>query len=458
MFYPAYINLQDRKCLVIGGGTVAERKVVAMLISGGDVTVISPDATELVAFLAHNGTIRWHKRQVKAGDTTGYFLVCAATDFTDINTDVFREAHEKNKIRLVNVVDVIPQCTFAAASVVTDGELMISISTSGKSPAMSRRIREHFEKVLHASSLYTLGYEEGEPVPIENQGLPYPVYFLLEGRTCIILCKQKTPEIEHRISLLNRCDAATVCIAPDKLKPHHLEDAFLVVADTAISREWKGGKNGRMGPNLPTFQPSNLSAENRKQPESQESLVAIWECLDEPSAGTYFTPELVIDGNLIISVSPRNIGAVCNRTSFKSRHLHRRGEVTSSLSNQFENNGYGAFIEFLGTLRPQVLKAFSTSKKRAEFFDTLIDYVEPVASNQLSVASKGEETPKQKHSSLETGNWKLETSPQTCCFRLANRECSAECLFNWIRSGNLERANTFTSDLLTAESRKPKAV
>ncbi len=384
MFYPAYINLQDQKCLVIGGGTVAERKVVAMLISGGDVTVISPDATELVAFLAHSGTIRWHKRQVKAGDTNGYFLVCAATDFTHINTAVFREAHEKNKIRLVNVVDVIPQCTFAAASVVTDGELMLSISTSGKSPATSRRIREHFEKVLHASSLYTLGYEDGKPVPIENQGLPYPVYFLLEGRTCIILCQQKTPEIERRISLLNRCGAAVVHIAPHKLKSHHLKDAFLVVAD-------------------------NVSMVNTV---SKGESGFISEYLDKPSAGIYFTPNLVIDDNLIISVSSR-----------KSSDIHKARILHKQLTNQFENNGYGAFIEFLGTLRPEVLKAFPTSKKRAEFFDTLIDTVKP-------------ESPE----------------PQTCCFRFTNPECSAECLFNWIRSDNLERANTFTTALLAAHS------
>ena len=175
MFYPAYINLQNRKCLVVGGGTVAERKVVSMLISGGEVTVISPDMTELLTFLTEKGTIRWHKRQFETDDTQGYFLVCAATDYTTINTAVFKEAHEKNKIRLVNVVDVIPQCTFAAASVVTDGEIMISISTSGKSPATSRRIREHFEEMLNASSLYTLGYENEKPVPIENLGLPYPV-------------------------------------------------------------------------------------------------------------------------------------------------------------------------------------------------------------------------------------------------------------------------------------------
>ncbi len=382
MFYPAYINLQDRKCLVIGGGTVAERKVVAMLISGGDVTVISPDATELLTFLAQIGTIRWHKRQLKVGDTHGYFLVCAATDFTDINSAVFTEAHEKNKIRLVNVVDVIPQCTFAAASVVTDGEIMLSISTSGKSPATSRRIREYFEEVLHASSLYTLGYENGAPVPIENQGLPYPVYLLLENRTCVVLCDQKTREVEHRISLLNRCSASVVRPTPDELKPHHLEDAFLVIADKPSAGEASCGSEGAF----------------------------IREYLDEPSAGTHFTPDLVMDDNLIISVSARN-----GKDLDKAKRLHKK------LANQFENNGYGAFIEFLGTRRSEILKAFPTPKKRADFFETLIDTVEM--------------------DSLQS---------QTCCLRLAKPECSAECLFNWVRHGKLERADTFTSDLLEA--------
>ena len=384
MFYPAYINLQDRKCLVVGGGTVAERKVVAMLLSGGDVTVISPDATELLTFLSDIGTIRWHERQLKPGDTDGYFLVCAATDFTDINSAVFTEAHKKNKIRLVNVVDVIPQCTFAAASVVTDGEIMLSISTSGKSPATSRRIREYFEQILNATSLYTLGYENGEPVPIENQGLPYPVYLLLENRTCIVLCEERTSEIERRISLLHQCGASVLCPAPDEMEPHHFEDAFLVIADKSSVVSAFYGSEG-------TF---------------------IREYLDEPDTGTYFTPELIIDDNLIISISARS-GAGID----KVKRLHKK------LANQFENNGYGAFVEFLGTRRSEILKAFPTPKKRADFFEMLIDTVEDSVSG-------------------------LQTPPTTCCLGLTNPECSAECLFNWVRHGNLERANAFTAKLL----------
>ena len=380
MFYPAYVNLQDQKCLVVGGGTVAERKVVAMLLSGGNVTVISPDATGLLTFLAHIGAIRWFKRQLMAGDTSGYFLVCAATDFTNINTAVFTEAYEKNKIRLVNVVDVIPQCTFAAASVVTDGDLMVSISTSGKSPATSRRIREYFEKLLSATSLYTLGYENGKPVPIENQGLPYPVYLLLENRTCIILSDKKTPEIERRISLLHQCGASVICFAPDAVKQHHLDSTFLVIADKFSSADVL----------------------------CKSEAAFIREYLDEPDVGTHFTPYLIEDDNLIISVAARS-----SEDAEKAENLRKK------LANQFEGNGYGAFIEFLGTRRSEILKSFPTSKKRADFFETLIDNV-------------------------EIGN----SQSQTCCLGLTNPECSSECLFNWVRSGKLDHANNFVSDLL----------
>lgn len=376
-----------------------------MLLSGGKVTLVAPAATELLAFLAHIGTISWHKRQLKVGDTCGHFLVCAATDSTVMNAAVFTEAHEENKIRLVNVVDVIPQCTFAAASVVTDGELLVSISTSGKSPITSRRIREYLEHMLSATSLYTLGYQNGKPVPIENQGLPYPVYLLLENRTCLVLCEQTTPEIERRVSLLRQCGASVLCIGPDEMakesnpikpqwgercmrKSHHLDSAFLIIADKLSAVDMPCGSER-------TF---------------------IQEYLDEPDAGTHSTPNLIIDGNLIISVSARDCTGIG-----KAEWLRKK------LANQFENNGYGAFIEFLGMHRPEVLKAFPTPKARADFFQTLIGNVEDEAS-------------------------RVQTPPTTCCLGLTNPECSAECLFNWVRHGKLERANTFASKLLEAHT------
>ncbi|MYF98970.1 bifunctional precorrin-2 dehydrogenase/sirohydrochlorin ferrochelatase, partial [Candidatus Poribacteria bacterium] len=380
MFYPAYINLQNRKCLVIGGGTVAERKVVSMLISGGDVTVVSPDATELVAFLAEIGSIRWHKRDLIQGDTNGYFLVCAATDFITINSAVFTEAHETNNIRLVNVVDVIPQCTFAAASVVTDGEVMLSISTSGKSPATSRRIREHFEEMLNASSLYTLGYENGKPVSVGDLGLPYPVYLLLNNRKCVVLCDHKTPEIQRRITLLRLCDANVICLSPDEVKSQDFENAFLVIST------------------------EKTYLENCLENDSQ----FIYELLDDQNAGTHFTPNLIIDDDLIVSISAKNGNQICQTEDLfvKLKHL-------------FENNGFGAYINLLGTRRSEVLEAFPTSKMRADFFETLIGHV-------------------------------ADTS-KTCCLSLTDQNCTAECLFNWVRHGKIDQANTLITNLLNEQ-------
>ena len=263
MFYPVHLNLQNRKCLVVGGGTVAERKVVAMLISGGVVTVISPDSTELLDFLADNGTIRLIRRDYRDDDTEGYFLVCAATDTTSINTSVYEEAHIKNRIALVNVVDVIPQCTFAAASVVTDGQIVISISTSGKSPATSRRIREYLEERLNVSSLYTLGYDyehgQEKPVPIENQRLPYPVYLLLENRNCVVINSENNTEIEQRIQLLQRCGAHVKCQNTNSVNSEELEDAFLVISEDHTTIDPIRKNLGRY----------------------------IYECLDRPAVGTH---------------------------------------------------------------------------------------------------------------------------------------------------------------------------
>ena len=371
MFYPASLNLQHRKCLVVGGGTVAERKVVSLLLSGGKVTVMSPEATELLAFLAQHRQITWQKQPFTAGDTRAYFLICAATDETLINTAVFKDAHQENKIRLVNVVDVIPQCTFAAASVVTDGELMLSISTSGKSPATSRRIREHLEAKLGANSLYTLGYQNGKPELIQNQGLPYPIYLLLENRRCAVLYQEATQEIARRISLLRQCGADVV------QNPKNVADAFLVIAES---------------PSLHANSPLPLV-----------------EYITQPDAGTFRTPRLITDENLIISISTHN----GEGSADKAKRLQQ------TLATQFENNGYGAFIEFLGTLRPDVLKTFQTSKARADFFEALIGYVE---------TDRNEGEP--------------------CCLRLTDAACSAACLFNWIRRGESERANILASNLL----------
>ena len=394
MFYPAYINLQNRECLVIGGGVVAERKVVSMLVSGGNVTLISPNATELVIHLAKLGTIRWLRRDFNTGDTEGFYLVCAATDETDINTTVYKEAVEKNNIRLVNVVDVIPQCTFAAASVVSDEEIMISISTSGLSPATSRRIREYFEELLNASSLYTLGYVNEKPTSIINQNLPYPVYLLMENRKCIVIYDEMSDELIQKVNLLVNCGAYVDSIRSQDAKGLDFEDTFLVLT----------------------------TDDNLVNSEYEEEIGLLYENISNPLNGSFYTPPIIFDENLIISISTNN----CNKTN-------KTTDLYDSISKQFANNGYGSFIEFLGKIRPTVLNRLSSSKERADFFDNLIDYVEIKNDLQNTKDQMFEEN---------------EQNTMKCCLRLTDRNCTNQCLFNWICHGKTQQATDLVESFL----------
>ncbi|MEC4686113.1 MAG: bifunctional precorrin-2 dehydrogenase/sirohydrochlorin ferrochelatase [Nitrospirota bacterium] len=140
-YYPVFLNLEGKRCIVIGGGEVAERKVLTLLEAGASVTVISPELTERLAGLKRAGQIEHIQRRYQEGDLTGAFIVIAATSAMDVNRKVSGDAGNIP----VNVVDVPDLCTFIVPSVVKRGELTIAVSTSGASPALSRSIREELE-------------------------------------------------------------------------------------------------------------------------------------------------------------------------------------------------------------------------------------------------------------------------------------------------------------------------
>ena len=391
MFYPAHFNLHDRECLVVGGGVVAERKVVSLLLSGGIVTLISPHTTTYLNSLVQVGQIVWHNRQFQAGDTDGMFLVCAATDLPEINSAVFKDAYEKNGIRLVNVVDVIPECTFAAASVVLCGTVSISISTSGKSPAMSRRIREYLESRFAASSLYTDERDEKRPVSIENRQLPYPAYLLLQGRECHLVCTsaQTSQEMKRRESLLERCGASITPLTTPHVDSPRVSDAFLLFVEAGCE--------------------DAVFAKNALRP---------CEFLEDPQTGEFVTPELVMDEGLIIGVSTQSEHPIEQNAA---RKIH------TELCAQFDNSGYGAFVDFLGSLRPVALEQIPTQRGRQRFFEVLIDDIPEAESSTTS-----EKTAK-------------------CCLGFANSDCSTECVFNMIRHGQIERARKYARERIENE-------
>lgn len=145
-YYPVFLDIQKRPCLVVGGGPVAERKVLSLLSAGARVTVISPRATKGIIELAKKGLITLQKREFAPGLLKGFFLVIAATGSREVNEALWREAEEEGVI--INVVDDPAHCSFIMPSVVDRGSLLIAISTSGKSPYLSRTLREELEAVI----------------------------------------------------------------------------------------------------------------------------------------------------------------------------------------------------------------------------------------------------------------------------------------------------------------------
>ena len=143
-YYPIFLDIKDKPCVVIGGGNVAERKVISLLDASARVVVISPVLTPALKKLAREKTINYCPKSYEEGDLKGFFLAYSATDNSSVNRKVFNEA--KREGILLNVVDVPKLCNFIVPSVVDRGDLLIAISTSGKSPAMAKKIRQRLEK------------------------------------------------------------------------------------------------------------------------------------------------------------------------------------------------------------------------------------------------------------------------------------------------------------------------
>lgn len=139
-FYPIHMNIKGRKCLVVGGGKTAERKVNRLVRYGGKVVVVSPVVTSSIENLSYKKRVVWYKRGYRSTDLHQAFLVFCATNNQELNKKISRKA--KRKGILVNVVDSLSECSFISPALVERGCLTISISTEGLAPLLSRKIRK----------------------------------------------------------------------------------------------------------------------------------------------------------------------------------------------------------------------------------------------------------------------------------------------------------------------------
>lgn len=144
VFYPMFVDLEGRRCLVVGGGPVATEKVEKLLDHGAHVRLVTPEMTAELTGMVSSGAVAEHRaRAYRPEDLEGCFLVIAATNLDAINRMVWQDAEAVGL--LCNVVDVPPLCNFIVPSIVRRGELALAISTGGASPVVAKHIRRDLE-------------------------------------------------------------------------------------------------------------------------------------------------------------------------------------------------------------------------------------------------------------------------------------------------------------------------
>ena len=147
-YFPAFLDLRRRRCLVVGGGPVGERKTRDLLDCGAAVVVVSPSMTPGLAALVAAGLVVHRARRFRRWDVGGCAVVIAATGEASVDAAVAAEARRRHA--LVNVVDAPAHCDFIVPSVLRRGPLQIAVSTGGRSPALAREIRRRLEPMFGA--------------------------------------------------------------------------------------------------------------------------------------------------------------------------------------------------------------------------------------------------------------------------------------------------------------------
>ncbi|MFQ5900587.1 MAG: bifunctional precorrin-2 dehydrogenase/sirohydrochlorin ferrochelatase [Thermodesulfobacteriota bacterium] len=142
-YYPVFLNIRDRLCVVIGGGKVAERKVLSLLEAGARVNVISPEITPTLKALVQEGRVTHYGRLYQSGDIRDAFIAYTTIGDREVNERIAQEACINGT--MLNIADIPDKCDFIVPSIVRREDLIIAVSTSGNSPAMAKMIREELE-------------------------------------------------------------------------------------------------------------------------------------------------------------------------------------------------------------------------------------------------------------------------------------------------------------------------
>ena len=139
--YPANFLVAGRRCVVVGAGRIAQRKIEGLLAAGAEVEVVAPEAVDGVRAMAEDGRVRWSARDFSPADLDDAWLAITATSTPEVNRAVFLAGEDRRV--WVNSADDPANCSFSLMSVVRRGDIVVTIGTNGRSPALATFLKDH---------------------------------------------------------------------------------------------------------------------------------------------------------------------------------------------------------------------------------------------------------------------------------------------------------------------------
>ena len=243
-YYPVFLDVRGRRCVVFGGGSIGEEKVARLADYGADVVVVSRSTTQKVRDMADSGLVKWVMRGYAPGDLEGAFIaIVADTSDSRVNGAVHREALARNVP--LNVADVTELCTWIAPAIVKRGDVIVAASTGGASPALARKFREELSgSSPHDSQYPVMEYADLAPLlsdtrqELLGRGIrPRPDHWQACLSDDLVEFVQSGKLDQARETLMSRLMIGEECECPE-----------------GVCRMWEdlGKPSSEMGPGAPT--------------------------------------------------------------------------------------------------------------------------------------------------------------------------------------------------------------
>lgn len=199
-YFPVNLDVKGRPCLIVGAGTVAARKAVTLLKCGADVTVISPEADPELRQMSKEGRLVWIQRGYESSDMQDAFMAFCAVNDREVSRRAAEDARKYGV--LCNIADRPDVSDFTLPAVISKGDFMLSISTGGKSPALSRQLRRLLEEQFgdeYADALKLLGNIREKLLAVSHAPEIHRRQFrqLVEAGIVEMIRDEKYEEIDH---------------------------------------------------------------------------------------------------------------------------------------------------------------------------------------------------------------------------------------------------------------------